>query len=154
MQRVAVVCLVLLLTLAGLFTCHLALARTATREEAVKQMGSGFSRDALAIFQRLALDPKDDPEKVNADLVNALNCLQRLNREDELDVFREKVIAAHAGNWRLLATAGQSLLDSPHYGYLISGVFKRGEHRGGGNMVDAQDRDRVRALTAKFPLPY
>ncbi|MEK6234833.1 MAG: MG2 domain-containing protein, partial [Planctomycetales bacterium] len=42
-----------------------------------------------------------------------------------------------------------------HYGYMIAGKFRRGQHRGGGKVVNAVERDRVRALqlmTQAMPL--
>ncbi len=40
----------------------------------------------------------------------------------------------------------QSYLYVDHYGYMIAGEFQRGQHRGGGKVVHATARDRVRAL--------
>ncbi len=65
---------------------------------------------------------------------------------EEIDRFRESVIAAHAGNWRLLRAAAQSYVDFDHHGFMIAGEFQRGGHRGGGEHAGALERDRVRAL--------
>src|SRR5207248_5763187 len=60
------------------------------------------------LLRKLALDPNDDPMKVGSDLELAVTCLRNLGRVDEIDDFREAVIAAHAKNWRLLKAAANS----------------------------------------------
>jgi len=116
------------------------------RDAALKLEREGNFRDAYELFRKLALDPNTDPGKVGEDLEHALQCLQRLNRVDEIDAFREAVINVHAENWRLLWTAAETYLNIPHHGYMIAGEFHRGRHRGGGKVVNAAERDRVRAL--------
>ena len=116
------------------------------REAAAKMMKDGNWKDAYEGFSRLALDPADDPLKVGEDLTNAVNCLQSLSRQNEMDAFREKVIAAHRANWRLLQAAAQTYLNVDHQGFIIAGVFERGGHRGGGTYANSYERDRVRAL--------
>jgi uncharacterized protein YfaS (alpha-2-macroglobulin family) len=116
------------------------------RDKWAKALQNGNFKDAYEGFAKLAFDPNDDPRQVGGDLNHAVNCLQRLNRLDEVDDFREKVIAIHKNNWRLLWAAAQSYMDYEHYGFLVAGKFHRGNHRGGGNLVNAQERDRIRAL--------
>ena len=116
------------------------------RAAAEKLMKDGNWKDAYEGFSWLALDLADDPMQVGKDLANAVNCLQRLGRDNELDAFCEKVIAAHRANWRLLQAAAQTYLDFDHNGFIIAGVFERGGHRGGGTYANAYERDRVLAL--------
>jgi uncharacterized protein YfaS (alpha-2-macroglobulin family) len=116
------------------------------RAAAAKQMKDGNWKDAYEGFSRLALDPADDPMQVGEDLAHAVNCLANLGRQNEMDAFREKVIAAHRANWRLLQAAAQTYLNFDHDGFIIAGVFERGGHRGGGTYANAYERDRVRAL--------
>ncbi len=118
----------------------------ALRTKAAQQMKDGNWKDAYESFSQLALDPADNPLLVGDDLNDALTCLGRLGRVEEVDAFREKVITTHAGNWRLLHTAAQSYLNTVHNGFIIAGNFSRGGHRGGGKAVNAYERDRVRAL--------
>ncbi|MHB9026813.1 MAG: hypothetical protein ACYC7E_21990 [Armatimonadota bacterium] len=120
--------------------------QAASRTTAAQQMKNGNWKDAFLGFQQLALDPRDDPAQVSADLTNGIQCLQRLGRVDEIDAFREQVIAAHAENWRLLATAAKTYQDVDHNGFIIAGKFVRGGHRGGGKYANAGERDRIRAL--------
>ena len=117
-----------------------------SREQALKLQRDGNFKEAYEAFAKLALDPKTDKKMVGDDLNKAVNCLQRLNRRNEIDPVREKVIKAHAANWRLLWTAAQSYMSSVHYGYIVSGEYHRGYHRGGGKYVSSYERDRVRAL--------
>jgi uncharacterized protein YfaS (alpha-2-macroglobulin family) len=111
-----------------------------------KLFKDGNFKDAYNGLRQLALDPKDDPRQVSSDLTTAIACLERLGRVDEIDDFREAVIAAHKGNWRLLKTAADTYGRVQHFGFIIAGQFYRGPHRGGGRMVNTIQRDRVRAL--------
>ena len=118
------------------------------RWKALKAQQNSNFKDAFTLFSKLALDRDDDPRKVGNDLVEAVHCLQSLNRLNEFDTLVEKVIAAHSNNWRLLQAAatlysGQNYW---HQGFIIAGTFERGGHRGGGRMVNSWERDRVRAL--------
>lgn len=116
------------------------------RDKAQKTLKAGNVKDAYALFSALALDPHDDPQLVSEDLKNAITCLQRNNREDEIDDFREKVIGVHANNWRLQRTAAQTYITGQHVGYIVAGKFSRGHRRGEGRYVSAAARDRVRGL--------
>src|SRR5204863_3219175 len=80
------------------------------------------------------------------DLDLAVQCQRQLGNVDEIDDFREAVIAAHAKNWRLLQTAALSYANVDHYGYIVAGKFYRGYKRGGGRLVNTFERDRTRAL--------
>ncbi len=116
------------------------------RARAKKLMRDGNFKEAHKEFSRLLLDPAGDAKEAGPDLEQAIQCLQRLNRSDEIDSLREKAIEVHAKNWRLLWAAARSLLHGEHYGYMIAGEFKRGHHRGGGRVVNSYLRDRVRSL--------
>ncbi len=116
------------------------------REQAYKSYQQGNYKDAYDVYRKLALDPKDDPRLVGSDLNMATSCLQSLNRADEIDDFREAVVEVHKNNWRLLQATAANYLNDPHFGFIVAGKFYRGNKRGGGNFVNANDRDRVRAL--------
>jgi len=116
------------------------------RQAVQKAYKDGNFNDAYQGLRRLALDPNDDPRQVGADLDLATQCLVRLNRVDEIDAFREAVIEVHGNNWRLLWAAAQNYMHMPHQGFIVAGRFERGNKRGGGRMVNATKRDRVRAL--------
>ena len=116
------------------------------RAKAEKERKDGNYRDAFELYRKLCLDRRNDPKLVGQDLNVAISCLQRINRVHEIDAFREKVIEVHKDNWRFLWAAAQNRLQYPHYGFMIAGEFHRGHHRGGGQYVNAWERDRVRAL--------
>jgi uncharacterized protein YfaS (alpha-2-macroglobulin family) len=138
--------------LAAGFVCWLAAAEAppfAQRQAALmKTLQQGNFKDAYDGLRKLALDPQADPRQVGRVLEAGIQCLQRLGRIDEIDEFREAVVAVHAKNWRLLDTAAQSYVgpDQQHFGYIIAGKFYRGPHRGGGRVVSTWERDRGRAL--------
>ena len=116
------------------------------RESLQKTLRDGNYNDAYEGFRKLALDPNADARLVGEDLQAAIQCLMRLNRTHEVDEFREAVVRVHSGNWRLLRSAAQSYMSVPHQGFMVAGEFHRGQHRGGGEVVNATERDRVRAL--------
>jgi len=120
--------------------------RQTQRDALAKTMKSGNFKDALEGYRKLVLDPEEDRDQAGPDLKQALDCLNRLGRIQESDVLIEAAVKLHAKNWRLLQSAAERYLELPHQGYLISGQFSRGHHRGGGEYVNAQDRDRIRAL--------
>jgi uncharacterized protein YfaS (alpha-2-macroglobulin family) len=144
------------LVFAGLLGCTLAALAVALgnradnpddRERYVKLLSAGNFKDAYEGFRRLALDPKTDPARVGEDLVRAIQCLRQLGRNEEVDAFREAVVTAHKGNWRLLEAAAESYLDDdPHTGFIVAGKFQRGSNRGDGRYVGSYERDRSRAL--------
>ena len=112
-----------------------------------KQFEAGNFKDAYEGFRKLALDPRTSGDQVAGDLAKAVQCLQNLGREAELDELIEASIKAHSQNWRLLAGAAQQYGERiDHGGFLIAGKFQRGSHRGGGQFVSATDRDRGRAM--------
>src|SRR5262249_47079522 len=78
-----------------------------TRDSLMKQFQAGNYKDAYEGLRKVALDPKCDPAKVSSDLTTSIQCLHNLGRVEEIDEFREAVIAVHKNNWRLLETAAQ-----------------------------------------------
>ncbi|MGE0608945.1 MAG: alpha-2-macroglobulin [Pirellulales bacterium] len=112
-----------------------------------KLFNDGNWNEAYQGYRKLALDKDVDPRQVGQDLHMAIQALQNLGRTDEIDEFREAVIAAQAANWRLLHSAADSYLNVQHHGFIVAGEFDRGGRRGGdGKPVNSYERDRVRAL--------
>jgi len=116
------------------------------RAAVTKQMQDGNFKDAYEGFRRMTLDPNAPPAEVGLNLREATQCLQQLGRSKEIDAFCEQVIAVHGKNWRLLSAAAENYLNIEHHGFMIAGQFERGQHRGGGQVVNAAARDRIRAL--------
>ncbi|HTN73824.1 MAG TPA: alpha-2-macroglobulin, partial [Pirellulaceae bacterium] len=117
-----------------------------TRAQAQKQMDEGNFKDAYALFRENCLHEKTDPKLVGQDLTRGVQCLRNLGRTTEVDEYVESTLAAHAKNWRLLQAAADVYLTVDHYGSLVAGKFERGPHRGDSRVVNAQERDRIRAL--------
>lgn len=116
------------------------------RKLAIREKKDGNYNDALAIFKKLALAPETDINKVANDFKLAIECYNNLGKQNETDVFAEKVIKTHNDNWRLLTQAARYYIDAPHQGYIVAGDFYRGNHRGGGRYVYSYERDRIRSL--------
>src|SRR6266404_6034789 len=77
----------------------------------------------LAISQQAPPANRDDLVKTYkaGNYKDALDALRNLGRSDELDDFREAVIAAHKDNWRLLHTFAQASTRTEKYGYIVAG---------------------------------
>jgi alpha-2-macroglobulin len=120
--------------------------RPGMRKRAGKHMTDGNWKDAYNLFSKLSLDIASDARLVTQDFSNALHCLGRLNRINEVDEFREKVVALHKDNWRMLRAVATSYNNIQHYGYMVAGKYHRGHHRGGGRYVNSWERDRIRSL--------
>lgn len=119
---------------------------TTVRERARKVEAAGNFKEALADFQKLTLDPDAHPKLVVEDFNHAILCLRNLGRLEEIDEFREKMVAVHKSNWRALHAAAASLQQGDNYGVIVAGKFYRGHQRNNGRYINTQIRDRVRAL--------
>ncbi len=115
------------------------------RAAAEKLLKDGNYQEALDKFRVLILRGNGG-QQTGIDFRHAIQCYQPLNRVHEIDDFREEATTRHADNWQVLSTIAESYLNVQHYGYMIAGEFHRGQHRGGGKIVHASARDRVRAL--------
>ena len=76
----------------------------------LKAVNDGNYADAFEGLRKLALQA-DTPGQQVADEVNsAIICLRQLGRLNEIDDFREAVVAAHPKDWRVLSTVAASPL--------------------------------------------
>lgn len=117
-----------------------------SRDRAVELMKEGNFKEAYDIFSRLTLDPGTARAQVPGDLQAAVKCLHSLNRQKEFDEFVEKAVKVHEKNRQLLWRAAQAYTRTQHWGYMVSGRFERGPHRGGGQYAQCHERDRARAM--------
>jgi uncharacterized protein YfaS (alpha-2-macroglobulin family) len=148
-KRVVVAAATLALSLVGVWWAFAKEPPIDQRREALtKTFHAGNFKDAYDGLRQLALAKDNDPKKVGGDMDLAVQALMRLGRLDEIDPFREAVIAAHADNWRLLMAAANSYAHTGvHFGHITAGKFHRGHQRGGNaRYVNVQQRDRARAL--------
>jgi alpha-2-macroglobulin len=112
-----------------------------------KLFSEGNYKDAYEGYRGLALDPKTDPKLVGTDLNRAIQCLDKLGRLDEVDGFREAVVAVHRANWRLLQAAAESYLrENQRTGTIVAGKFHRARQHETGRYVGAFERDRASGL--------
>jgi uncharacterized protein YfaS (alpha-2-macroglobulin family) len=117
-----------------------------TLRQALQLHAEGNHNEAYEALRELALDKSTPSTDLSTVVQKSIGCLQQLNRVNEIDEFREAAVTAHPADWRLLMAVAQSYLDVDHHGLMIAGQFERGQHRGGGKVVHATARDRVRAL--------
>ena len=117
-----------------------------TRQRARQLLNDGHFAEALPLLRSLAENPQTPGRAAREDLQQAVDCLQRLNRRNEVDELIEAVVQVHTDNWPVLHRAAQIYRSLPHFGHLIGGQFERGQHRGGGVYASCEQRDRVRAL--------
>jgi len=118
------------------------------RQQAQKTFSDGNFAEAYQMYRRLALSPKEQGQFVQQDLRQSIQCLQQLNRVDEIDALLEQTAEVHDAQWRGLWGVAQNYMDVDHRGFIVAGEFTRGRKRGnqGGKPVSAEERDRVRAL--------
>ncbi|MEA2011622.1 MAG: MG2 domain-containing protein, partial [Verrucomicrobiota bacterium] len=136
-------------TILSIFLTIILYAETAFKN-AEKLYRQGNYKEAYYEYEKICLKPNNYENNVTtltSAYSRALTCLRQINKMDKVDAFREKVIKIHKNNWKLLSRAAKSYLhEQYHYGYMISGEFKRGNHRGGGQRISSLKRDRTRAL--------
>ena len=138
--------------IAGLFLSAVLCASEADilRAKADKDFNDGNFKDAYATYRILALGEETNKKKTGYDLQRGLQCLGNLGKNNEIDSFREDVIAKNQENWLCLKDAAETYINSEHFGFMIAGKFERGSHRGGGEIVNAEKRDHARALQLFF----
>ncbi len=148
MTKLAVLtsCTTAFLSLLGT-TSFLSGADEANPAPAARQLyKDGNYQEALTQAQLVLRETKSSTQALLENFKLAENCLRQLNRVDEVDAFREEVANRFDDRAQVLAEIARSWLTGPHYGYQIAGNFRRGNHRGGGKVMNSVARDRVRSL--------
>ena len=106
----------------------------ARRKQSQAAMGAGNYKDAYEGFRKLVLDCQDDPRLAGNDLAAAIQCLGKLNREEEIDALVEYAVKIHQDNWRLLQRAAKVYcVDAYNSGCIVAGKFYRGGYRKAAN---------------------
>ncbi|QDT36171.1 alpha-2-macroglobulin family protein [Stratiformator vulcanicus] len=111
-----------------------------------KLMKDGNYKEAFEKYRTGILDSDSGGAELGQDVAKAVQCLNQLNRQAEIDEFREAVAEKHAEHPLVLKSVAETYLNQIHYGYLIGDEFHRGYQDARGEWVNATDRDRVRAL--------
>ena len=109
------------------------------RDRFDKLFADGNFKDAFEGYRGLALNAKTEPDRVGTDLKRGIECLARLGRIDEVDDFRDGVIAIHHGNWRLLHAAAESFLED----VLPGRVRESDRSRSLQLLIQGMDRSRI-----------
>lgn len=117
------------------------------RQQAHKVFRAGDYKDALQLYTKLILNPANQGDaSIQNDLRQAKYCLDRLGRQHQQDALFASVVKQQARNWYALKGVADSYLALTNYGYIVSGKFQRGQHRGGGEYVNSTHRDHAYAL--------
>ncbi|MDA3961264.1 MAG: MG2 domain-containing protein, partial [Planctomycetota bacterium] len=114
--------------------------------QAEEAQRAGNWADAFGLYEKVVLELDAADKHLAPALRGAADCLHRLQRDKELDALLEAAVVRHPASFELLRAAAQRYEQAQHWGFIISGQFERGHHRGGGKQASAQDRDRARAL--------
>lgn len=117
------------------------------RDDASKAYSAGNYALAFEDYKKLVLDPNNDGLNGPQDVRQAWYCLRSLGRQSEVDPLLDKAHEVHKDDWRFLAGLGQIYQELDHFGFIVSGKFERGSHRGGGRYVSSVERDRTKALS-------
>ena len=120
---------------------------TMQRDQLLKTFQAGNYKDAYEGFRKLALDPRrrSPPGGRRPEHGRAVPPAPQPGRRDRRlprggDRGPQGELAAAVGRGAELSCSIQ------HHGFIVAGKFERGNHRGGGQVVNAVERDRVRAL--------
>ncbi|MHC4873244.1 MAG: alpha-2-macroglobulin family protein, partial [Planctomycetota bacterium] len=103
-------------------------------------------KDALGIYKVVMFEKGATEYHRSQSLGQAMYCLQNLNRVNETDKLFEDFIEFYKDDWKMTFEAAKYYQNIRHYGYIIAGEFKRGQHRGGGQYANSNERDRVMML--------
>jgi alpha-2-macroglobulin len=116
------------------------------RSDAKVRFDQGDFRDALEIYRKLVLDESNSGAPLGEDLGMAVQCLNRLQRQEEIDALLQEAIDAHPEDWYVYWKSAELVIAAPSRGWLIAGEFHRGTRRGGGEFIDVTERDRAQAV--------
>nr|HPN84405.1 MG2 domain-containing protein [Victivallales bacterium] len=138
----------LLISLFSAFLSESAVAENiaSRRSKADKLFKDGNYAEAYIAYKDI-LSGEEQNNLAAEDFSRAMDCLGQLEKNDEREIFRDKVVETFGKDWRLLWRAAQSYSSENPYGILIGGKFIRGGgYRRSGRHVNSFQRDRVRAL--------
>lgn len=129
-----------------MMTCSFALAADAPemRKQAEKLETDGNWREAYDLRVKILREVDDDQSGV--DLQKALNSQQRLGEQKNFDGLMAEMTEKLKDNPQFMQAAGSAFLSGQgHYGQILDNKFQRGNN-GGGQWVNVQEQDRLRAL--------
>ena len=71
------------------------------RERAHKLHNEGNHKEAYELFREFLFKADINDHQAANDINIPISCLVHLNRDHESDSFREEMVEAHSGSWRL-----------------------------------------------------
>ena len=116
------------------------------RSDAKKLYGDGNYKEALELYKTLTFDAENEGQFLVNDLHATVNCLNQLQKQNEVDDLLTEVVEIHGDDWQALWEAANSLNRISKRGFIVGGEFVRGGRRGGGEYASATERDRVQAM--------
>lgn len=116
------------------------------RKRASMLKTEGQFNEAYALYRQIILNAESRGTDVANDLVNAVECLNQLQRPHEADALLHDSLLVHSEKWEVYRGAAEVLGSLPSQGFLVAGEFVRGGNRGGGEFVSSADRDRTQML--------
>jgi alpha-2-macroglobulin len=126
---------------------------TQTPDEATlrQQAETAFTKknwkQAYDAYRQLVANRDTSANKVPDDLQRAIDCMRRLNLNEDLDGLLKEAVEIHPDNWRVMAKAAFSILHSPHYGMVADQQFHRSPSRDrSGSWINTAEQDRHQAL--------
>lgn len=126
---------------------------TQTPDEATlrQQADTAFTKknwkQAYDAYRQLVANRGTSANKVPDDLQRAIDCMRRLNLNEDLDGLLKEAVEIHPDNWRVVAKAAFSILHSPHYGMVADQQFHRSPSRDrSGSWINTAEQDRHQAL--------
>jgi uncharacterized protein YfaS (alpha-2-macroglobulin family) len=115
-------------------------------EKAQAAYNNGNYKDAFELYKMNSLRSDGSSELIALDIHMGQQCLGQLGMIHESDAWLESLATLHSKDWRVLHAISQIFRTMEHEGYVVSGKFERGFHRGEGEYGNCWERDRRRAL--------
>ncbi|MDR0326758.1 MAG: hypothetical protein LBI05_00525, partial [Planctomycetaceae bacterium] len=118
-------------------------------DDAQKLVQQGLSKDTYDLLRPWLLDPKNgDHDQFSEGLGIAVQSLQHINRESELDELLESVTEVQKNSWLAIIHIAEQYDGLPGYGIVIDNKFQRGNNHDGksGQWTQVHEKDHLRAL--------
>jgi alpha-2-macroglobulin len=117
------------------------------RREAARLQAEGNWKDAYQRWEQILRKAEPGNEVIPTDLSNAVQCLNQLGRQVELDSLLADVVSKHSEDWKLIKEAVKQLAVSTPYGVVSDKKFYRNpQGQQTGQWVQVQEQDRQTSL--------
>ena len=119
------------------------------RAKAAEQFRQDNYKDAYETLHELLKMPENTGWLAGKDYVDAVNCLHRLHRNEEMDALRDEALALRPADWEFAAHCAESFRVCP-YGMVLEGRFVRDNWS---LNVEEQDRHFWMKALLERPVP-